>query len=90
MVVLFIYVLLLGYSFNVIFHHGIWDWRGQSNTLEFDKTVPEMLDDFRVTTQNCSDESAVAQLFWFGGIILVAVHRLGEIYCISIMVRVLP
>jgi len=54
-------MLLLGYSFNVIFHHGILFGvvTSQGATIErhieSDKTVPELQDDFRVSTQNFSD-----------------------------------
>jgi len=55
-------MLLLGYSFNVIFQHGILFAvtapQGQATTerhIESDKTVPELQDDFRVSTQNFSD-----------------------------------
>jgi len=61
-VVLFLYMLLLGYSFNVIFHHAILfavttpqRLATTERHIESDKTVPEMLDDFRVSTQNFSD-----------------------------------
>ena len=59
-------MLLLGYSFNVIFHHGILfavttpqRLATTERHIESDKTVPEMLDDFRVSTQNFSDASQV-------------------------------
>ena len=61
-VVLFIYMVLLGYSFNVIFHHGIlfavtapYYQPIAERHIESDKTVPELQDDFRVSTQNFSD-----------------------------------
>jgi hypothetical protein len=60
-VVLFLYMLLLGYSFNVIFQHGklfgVVASQGQATTerrIESDKNVPELQDDFRVSTQNFS------------------------------------
>jgi hypothetical protein len=61
-------MLLLGYLFNVIFQHGklfaVTTPSGQATTerqVESDKTVPELQDDFRVSTQNFSD---VLQVQW--------------------------
>ena len=55
-------MLLLGYSFNVIFHHGILfavttpqRLATTERHIESDKTVQELQSDFRVSTQNFSD-----------------------------------
>jgi hypothetical protein len=55
-------MLLLGYSFNVILQHGklfgVVASQGQAMTerrIESDKTMPELQDDFRVSTQNFSE-----------------------------------
>lgn len=61
-VVLFLYMLLLGYSFNVIFEHGKLfgvvtnlSQRWQNGTSESDKTTQESQDDFRVFAQDFSN-----------------------------------
>lgn len=61
-IVLFLYMLVLGYSFNVIFQNGILFAvtmpQRQVTTerhIESDKTMPELQDDFRVSTQNFSN-----------------------------------
>jgi hypothetical protein len=54
-------MLLLGYSFNVIFQHGklfgvVTSQRATTERhIENDKTVSELQDDFRVSTQNFSE-----------------------------------
>ena len=60
-VILFLYMLLFVYSFNVIFQHGklfgVVTSQGATieRHIESDKTVPELQDDFRVSTQNFSE-----------------------------------
>ena len=54
-------MLLLGYSFNLIFQHGklfgvvVSQEQTTERHIESDKTVPELQDDFRVSTQNFSE-----------------------------------
>src|ERR1017187_7328044 len=61
-IVLFLDILMLGYSLAVTFHHAMlfdvttpYYRQMLVRHIESDKTVPEMQDDFRVATQNFSD-----------------------------------